>query len=357
VRVCEEISTKLHAAYARDEQNARESLERRNAAVTPPNPALGTVLVTGGSGFLGRPALEQLRARGWRVRALVRRTPSARAQVPGIDYVECDLGRGVPVEVMNDVRVVAHLAAETAGDKAAHERNSIVATRNLLDAMQKAGVKRLINISSVAVLKPGPRVLREDSPVDRGNLSRGPYVWAKAEAEAIAIERAANGIEVRTIRLGPLVDFKEFSPPGRLGRDVAGLFVAMGSRRSALSVCDVHTAAAVIRNYAENFERAPPMVNLLEVPATTRGDLADRMRPARPEIKFFWMPFWMLKTLSVLATGLQKAMKPGKPALDVYAAFKSERYDPAIAQGVIAAASSTSPPPVRVIDTAATRAA
>jgi nucleoside-diphosphate-sugar epimerase len=205
--------------------------------------------------------------------------------------------------------------------------------------MQAAGVKRLINISSVAVLKPGPRVLREDSVVDRANLSRGPYVWAKAEAECQALERAAAGnVDVRTIRLGPLVDFSDYTPPGRLGRDVARLFVAMGSRGNPLPVCDVSTAADVIRHYAEDFAAAPPMVNLLEVPATTRGQLADRMRATRPELKFFWMPFFVLKGLALFATLLQKIMKPGKPALDVYAAFSSERYDPAIAQRAIAAA-------------------
>jgi hypothetical protein len=99
------------------------------------------------------------------------------------------------------------------------------------------------------------------------------------------------------------------------------------------------------------------MVNLLEVPATTRGNLAERMKKSRPEIGFFWMPFWMLKLLALLATGLQKAMKPGKPALDVYAAFKSEKYDPAIAQGVIAAATCAAPPAARPVETATTRAA
>ena len=90
------------------------------------------------------------------------------------------------------------------------------------------------------MLKPGPRVLREDSVVDRGNLSRGPYVWAKAEAECQALERASAGhVDVRTIRLGPLVDFSDYTPPGRLGRDVARLFVAMGSRGNPLPVCDV----------------------------------------------------------------------------------------------------------------------
>lgn len=357
VSICERISLELHAAHARDEQRARAQLEQRQLNVPPVDPARGLVLVTGGSGFLGRPVLEELRQQGWAVRALVRRTPSARAQVAGIEYVECDLGRGVAPELLRDVRLVAHLAAETAGNQAAHERNTVVATRNLLDAMQAAGVKRLINISSVAVLKPGPRVLREDSPVDRNNLSRGPYVWAKAEAEAIALERAAQGIEVRTIRLGPLVDFAEFTPPGRLGRDVARLFVAMGSRSTPLSVCDVHTAATVIRSYAQDFGAAPPMVNLLEVPATTRGDLAKRTRANRPELKFFWMPFWLLKTLSLFATGLQKIMKPGKPALDLYAAFKSERYDPAIAQSVIAAAGKAPVRSEQPVDAATTRAA
>jgi predicted dehydrogenase/nucleoside-diphosphate-sugar epimerase len=345
VSLCEEIAAAMHAADLRAEEAARFALEQRTREVSTLDPSAPQILVTGGSGFLGRQVLRELRQSGYRVRASVRRVPPARSRVPGVEYVEADLGRTFPAEVLAGVSVVAHLAAETAGDKAAHERNTIVATRNLLDAMQAAGVRRLINIGSVAVLKPGPRVLREDSPVDRGNLSRGPYVWAKAEAECLALERAASGaIDVRTIRLGPLVDFADYTPPGRLGRDVARLFVAMGSRSSELSVCDVGTAARVIRYCADNFESAPPMVNLVEVPATTRGDLADRLRKTRPELKFFWMPFWMLRTLAWLATGLQKLLRPGQPALDLYAAFKSERYDPTVAQHVVAASATRAEP-------------
>jgi predicted dehydrogenase/nucleoside-diphosphate-sugar epimerase len=338
VRICEQISERLHAAEAAADAAARVDFEARTSAVPPLDASRGTVFVTGGSGFLGRPTLAELRRRGFAVRALVRRTPSYRNRVPGIEYVEGDLARGISPELLRGVTTVAHLAAETAGDQAAHERNTVVATRNLLDAMQAADVRRIINVSSVAVLTPGPSVLREDSPVDRNNLSRGPYVWAKAEAEAIALERAGESLEVRTIRLGPLVDFGDFTPPGRLGRDVARLFVAMGRRGGALSVCDVQTAADVIRHYAEDFAAAPRMVNLLEVPPTTRGDLADRLQRTRPELKFFWMPFPVLRVLSWLATGLQKVLRPGQPALDVHSAFKSENYDPQIAQQVIARA-------------------
>ncbi len=97
----------------------------------------------------------------------------------------------------------------------------------------------------------------------------------------------------------------------------------------------MRTAAQVVRHYANNFDAAPAVVNLLEVPATTRGDLANRLRATRPDLKFFWMPFFMLRGLSWFAIGLQKVLKPSRPALDLYAAFKSERYDPKIAEGVI----------------------
>lgn len=340
VRICEQISEKLFAMDEQAEAAALRTFTEQTRQLPPPDENRGLIFVTGGSGFLGRPVLQELRQRGWRVRASVRRIPSVRQRVPGVEYVEADLGRALPPSLLEGVSTVAHLAAETAGNQAAHERNTIVATRNLLDAMRAAGVKRLVNISSIAVLRPGKgRSLREDSPVDRGNLSRGPYVWAKAEAEAIALEASRDGgPEVRTIRLGPLVDFQNYTAPGRLGRDVARLFVAMGSPSKALSVCDVHTAAAVIRYCAESFDAAPACVNLVEVPPTTRGDLARRLRQTRPELKFFWMPFPVLKTLSLLATLLQKALRPKYPALDLYAAFASESYDPKIAQQAITAA-------------------
>jgi predicted dehydrogenase/nucleoside-diphosphate-sugar epimerase len=339
VGICETIATRLAAAEDEAERAAREVLAARARDLPPVDPTRGIVLVTGGSGFLGRPVLAHLRASGWHVRALVRRTPAFRQQAPGIEYAQGDLAREVSPETLAGVTLVVHLAAETAGDRAAHERNTVIATRNLLDAMARAKVARLINISSVAVMRPGPAILSESSPIDRGNLSRGPYVWAKAEAEALAVERTASeGLDVKTVRLGPLVDFGDFTAPGRLGRDVGRLFVTMGTPSSPLSVCDVHTAAKVIGHYANAFSTAPRLVNLLEVPAITRGDLAARLRKTRPELRFLWLPFPVVRFLSLVATGLQKVLRPGRPALDVYSAFKSERYDSSIAQQVINAA-------------------
>ena len=254
-----------------------------------------------------------------------------------------DLGSEVHDDLLAGVELVIHAAAETAGDQADHERNTIKATRNLLDAMERNGVRKLVNISSVAVLKPAAsgQPLREESTVDADNLGRGPYVWAKATAEREAASRSAAGaIDLRTIRLGPLVDYDAYTPPGRLGREVARLFVGMGGRKGALSVCSVATAATVICSYADSFEAAPPYVNLLEVPSPTRGELADRLKAIRPDLRFMWLPFPVVRLLSGTLKVALKILRPGGQALDLYAAFKSELYEPTIASKVIQAATT-----------------
>jgi nucleoside-diphosphate-sugar epimerase/predicted dehydrogenase len=358
VRLCEAIAAQLREAQQTAEREATATLLRQEALLDNLPAPSGTILLTGGTGTLGRPTALALQKAGWRVRIPVRRDLSASQRLPGIEYVSADLGTAVHDDLLKDVDLVVHAAAETAGEKSDHERNTIVASQNLLDAMKRVGIRKLINISSVAVLVPASSgsPLSENSPVDVDNLSRGPYVWAKAKAEQEAVRRAAAGdVDLRTIRLGPLVDYDAYTPPGRLGREVARLFVGMGSRSGALSICSVGTAAAVIRSYANDFGAAPPCVNLLEVPAPTRGELADRLKSTRPDLKFLWLPFPILRLMGISLKLVLKLLRPGGAALDLYAAFKSESYDPTIAAKVIASAASDGPKGSRVVTTAITQ--
>lgn len=193
------------------------------------------------------------------------------------------------------------------------------------------------------MLKPGNGAeLDERAPVDAGNLERGPYVWGKAESEVLAQRTAGElGLTVKVLRPGPLVDFGAYSPPGRLGREVGPWYVAIGGRTSPLSVLDVGTGARVIRSYVEDFASSPPVVNLVEDPAPSRGDLVERLRKVRPDLRVWWIPAWLLRGLSGPLKLVQRwAMGMDKP-LDVYAAFSSERYAPAVASAVIQKAGSS----------------
>jgi nucleoside-diphosphate-sugar epimerase len=344
VEICEKIGEELRKAEKIAEKQAEKNLEKAEKALEPTDADKGTVLVTGGTGFLGSTLVRELRGLGWPVRVIARQIPSAARKVPGVEYVLGDVAvtEEISDEYFDNVSVVAHLAAETVGGLEEHKRNTVGATQNMIDAAIRNNIKKFINISSIAVHKPGGGLsgpISEDSPLDMDNLGRGPYVWAKAEAEKIVTNKCKeNDIEQRTIRLGPLVDFAHFAPPGRLGREVGTLYVAMGSPGNELSVCDVHTASNVIRSYVEDFASAPLAVNLVEAPPPKRKELVARLRKSRPELKVMWMPAPILKMLSWMLKGALKIMKPSKKPLDLYAAFASEKYDSTLAGKVIAAA-------------------
>jgi predicted dehydrogenase/nucleoside-diphosphate-sugar epimerase len=342
VRICEQVGGALDAAEERSESAARSALARKEQSLASAEPRRGGVLVTGGTGLLGRAVAQELRGKGWPVRVLSRRQPRWVERLPGVEYAGCDLGDDIPQELLNGMGAVVHCAAETMGGKDDHQRNSIDATVNMIKAAAAAGVKRFIHISSIAVLKPcrvvgGP--VDESSPVEEDPLGRGPYVWGKAESEKLAGPLAAElGVELRIIRPGPLVNFRDFHPPGRLGRELGPVMVAVGPRKGALPVCDVGTAAEVIRSYLEDFSAAPPMLNLVESDAPTRGQLAARHLENRPDLRLVWLPAIMLRLMSPPMKLMQRIVFRGKKPIDVYAAFASEKYRIDLAAEVIAKA-------------------
>jgi predicted dehydrogenase/nucleoside-diphosphate-sugar epimerase len=339
VALCEEIGDALAAAERVAEVTDQARLAALESALPPIDPAKPRALVTGGTGLLGRRVVEEMRYAGFPVRSVGRRMPRTAARIPGVEYTAADLGGGVDAALMDGVGIVLHCAAETAGDQRDHERNSILATRHIIEAAARAGIAHVVHISSLAVLKPGSQVrgpLDEATPVDAGNLVRGPYVWGKAESEILAqrLGRELN-VAVKVIRPGPLVDYADFNPPGRLGRELGPLFVAIGGRNSPLSVCDVGTAARVIRSYSENFEAAPAMVNLVEAPPPARRELAGRLLAVRPDLKVRWFPGWLLRLLSGPLKLVQRVVLGSAKPIDIYAAFASERYATDAARTVI----------------------
>ncbi|MFD5424316.1 SDR family oxidoreductase [Streptomyces sp. NPDC127084] len=95
-----------------------------------------TILVTGGTGTLGRLVTERLRAAGHDVRVL-----SRRSQPYAVDLRE---GTGPLAEAVTGVDTIVHCASSPRGGD---ER----AARHLIDAAHRAGVRHLVYISIVGV--------------------------------------------------------------------------------------------------------------------------------------------------------------------------------------------------------------
>jgi len=249
--------------------------------------------------------------------------------------VVLDLSGEIDLKYLENVHAVIHCAAETAGSLEMHNINTVKATINLLEACGRAKINKFIYISSIAVLKSGG-VIDENTQLESGNFSRGPYVWAKAEAEKYVLEmQAILGLKAKIIRLGPLVDYSYFQPPGRLGKEVGSLFVVVGDKKSRISVCDVKLAVHIIGNYLEHFDALPDLLNVIEPDPHRRQELVDLIKRDRPGLKILWLPFWILAMSAPILKIIQKRIFHQKNPIDVCSIFASEKYNVARLQEVI----------------------
>jgi hypothetical protein len=120
-----------------------------------------------------------------------------------------------------------------------------------------------------------------------------------------------------------------------LGREIGPFYVAVGGRRSQLSVCDVSTAARVIRSYVQTFEHAPAVLNMVEGKPPTRRELVVRLRESRPDLTVIWFPGWLLRLMNGPLKLAQRLLLRSPNPIDVYGAFASERYRTDLALQVI----------------------
>ncbi len=128
-------------------------------------------LVTGATGFLGGHLAAELVRRGWKVRALSRRTEGLDALARlGVEIVRGDLAdRSSLVRAASGVPLVFHAAGRVSdwGRREEFLRANLEGTRNLLAACQEAGVSRFVHVGSLTVLglpRDGGRV-DEETPV------------------------------------------------------------------------------------------------------------------------------------------------------------------------------------------------
>jgi predicted dehydrogenase/nucleoside-diphosphate-sugar epimerase len=301
------------------------------------------VVVTGARGFLGSeivrvlPHVRGIGRAGW---------PDA----PMEEWVVADLSTGVPADALAGASVVVHAAAATSGGYDAHQRNTIDATRHLLQAMHLAQVRRLVLVSSMSVIRP-PRTPweRQDEQTPRPGDPRplGAYTWGKClQEELVEREAAALGIQTRIIRPGALIDWDDPEMPGLMGRRLFGRWhLGLGGPHLPIAVCDVKACARAIAWCVRHFDDAPPVVNLLDPAVTTRRALIARLRADGWDGRMVWVPISLLAaglSTARLLTSLAARRLPER--LAVWSVLRPRRYDPSLSHAVLDAAGVTTAP-------------
>jgi nucleoside-diphosphate-sugar epimerase len=151
-----------------------------------------TILVTGASGFLGRHLVNRLLLRGYSVRTLSR---SRGGLPPNVKHVQGDIRDATLLDAaMTGVDTVYHTAAMVPGSGSDSQMwdTNVNGTRSVVEAALRAGVRRLVLVSSIAVYKaPLPDVVSEEAPV--GGTTT--YGRSKAMAEGVAADMCRGRLE------------------------------------------------------------------------------------------------------------------------------------------------------------------
>lgn len=208
------------------------------------SPPLARVFVTGGSGFLGGALIAALRARGDEVIALARSEAALRAveqrgatAVRG-DVVELD----ALVQGMQGCGVVHHCAGwvKPVGRLAEARAVNAQGTQNVLDAARRAGVARLVHVSTEAVLMDGGPLVRVDETAPYPRRPLGAYAISKGEAERNVRRAAAEGLHACIVRPRAIWGRGDTVALPRLVAAVrAGTFAWIGGGEHLTSTCHV----------------------------------------------------------------------------------------------------------------------
>ena len=268
------------------------------------------VLVTGATGFCGRPLVRELTAARYAVRAFVRRPPAE--PWASVEIVMGDLSNLIDwAPLLEGVDAVVHLAAITASEQVTesdYERINHRATEALACAAKVAGVGRFVFVSSVSA-QSGSAAARPLSEIDD---PRPQNAYGRSK---LAAERAVRASGVPFTILRPVMIYGD-APRGylttlaRLAATPFPLpFGAFRNRRSLLGM--------------ENFVSAVRFV--LRTPATEGATflVADPNPVTLPEIvtafrrglgrspMVFWFPATLLRQIAG-GSGSELVVEPAK---------------------------------------------
>jgi len=251
-----------------------------------------TILIAGGSGFIGTELAAQLRADGHTVLILVRRparTPTERSWDPEARWIKTSIIDGADAVINLSGASISRLPW-TLPYKREILQSRVQATSTLAEAILRADSPPSVFLSGSAVGYYGDRpgeLLTEESPQGEGFLAKVVEAWERAAAPA------AESTRLVTLRTGLVVGAGGGALKPLTLLTKAGVSGPLGSGDQLWPWISLHDEAAAIRHLLDSALSGP--VNLAgpePVAASIIGkELAEQLH--RP----FWLPVpgWALK--------------------------------------------------------------
>jgi nucleoside-diphosphate-sugar epimerase len=203
------------------------------------------VLVTGGTGFLGRRLVERLLAQGRPV-VVLGRNPAPDLEQRGVRFVRASLDDAVAVgAACRGIGTVFHVAAKVGvwGRYDDFFRANVLGTRALLAGCREHGVRRFVHTSTPSVVFNGQNLAGADESLPLTTACPSPYPLTKAIAEREVL--AAHSPGLSTVALRPHLIWGVGDPhlvPRILARARAGKLRIVGNGQNRMDMVHVENA-------------------------------------------------------------------------------------------------------------------
>lgn len=231
-----------------------------------------SVLVTGAGGFVGNNVVRRLVQQGRPVRAMVRSIDKAKMRLADVadkvEFVQGDVTeRASLAPIMSDISAIVHTVA-IAMERGAqtYEEVNFQGTINLVDAAEKAGVRRFINVS-----QNGARA---------DHFSR--FLRSKGKAQAYV---ASSGLEWTAVRpsaiFGPQDEF--FNAFARLVRLTPIVFPLVGGGTAEFQPVSIFDVVETITRSLDDSDTIGREFELGGPEVLTLGEIQKRILNAMNE--------------------------------------------------------------------------
>lgn len=305
-----------------------------------------TVLVTGGSGYIGGWCVVELLRRGYNVRTTVRRL-SKEAAVRAAIAAEVDPGDRLTfhaAELTKDAGwdeatagcdYVLHVASPLGTDQPDDPQELIVPAREgalrVLRAAAKAGVKRVVLTSSVSAASPVVREAVTDEAVWTDVGKADAYSQSKALAERAAWDFVAEHPELElatvlpSLVIGPVLIPENFGSVQVIWRLIAGK--VPGNPRLGFTLVDVrdvvdlHIRAMTMKEAkGERFIAANSFTWMEDISKLLRA----RMGPKAAKVPTRNLPSFVLRFMAMFDKSLRR-VTPGLGRAGSFSSAKAQR--------------------------------
>lgn len=267
------------------------------------------VLVTGSNGFIGSRVVKKLLERGFaNVRCFVR--PSS--NLSRLDAM-CASAPGANVEIVSgnllslsdcaraakDAAVVFHLAAGIEKSFAGSFMNSVVTTRNLLDAILATNkLRRFVNVSSFAVysnwkLRAGA-VLDESCELENKPMERAEaYAFTKLKQDQLVAEYGLRyGLPYVIVRPGAVYGPGAKQLTARVGIDTFGFFCHLGGRNQLpLTFVDNCADAMILAGFCPDLEGE--VFNIVDDELPSSRHFLKLYKAHGKNFRSIYLPYWV----------------------------------------------------------------